>query len=97
MPPVPDYVSHRDDVSEIGKLSGQVRAIAFAKDPATVAIAEGVPGRAGYVTLVNLETGALTTLHHAKDEMLAVAWSADAKRLNEKDAHGYRPASRCHE
>jgi WD40 repeat protein len=64
-----------------GKLSGQIRAIAFGNDPATVAIAAGVPGRSGEVVLLNLDTGAITPVHQAKDEMLAVAWSADGKYI----------------
>jgi WD40 repeat protein len=64
-----------------GKLNGQVRAIAFGKDPAVVAVADGVPGRSGSVVLVNLETGAVTPLQQAKDEMLAVAWSPDGTLL----------------
>ena len=68
-------------VRKVGKLSGQVRAIAFGKDSATAAIADGNPGRAGSVALVNLESGAVTKLHEAKDEMLALAWSAEGKWL----------------
>ncbi len=66
---------------KVGKLTGQVRAIAFGKDNATVAVADGVPGRAGSVALVNLATGAITGIQQSKDEMLAVAWSADGKYL----------------
>ncbi len=64
-----------------GKLSGQVRAIAFGKDSGTIAVAGGVPGRSGEVVLLNLETGATTPVQQAKDEMLAVAWSADGKYI----------------
>ena len=66
-------------VRKIGKLSGQVRALAFGADSGSIAVADGVPGRAGSVTLVNLETGAITAIQQAKDEMLAVAFSPDGK------------------
>jgi WD40 repeat protein len=68
-------------VRKLGKLSGQVRALAFGKDSTTLAVADGVPGRAGSVTLVNLETGAITPIQQAKDEMLAVTFSVDGGYL----------------
>lgn len=66
---------------KVGNLSGQVRALAFGKDPATVAVADGVPGRSGEVVLVNLETGVITPVQQARDEMLSVAFSPDGKFL----------------
>jgi WD40 repeat protein len=66
---------------KIGKLSGQVRALAFDKDGRTLAVAEGVPGRSGAVTLLDFESGAATTLAQTKDEMLAVAFHPEGKLL----------------
>uniref|UniRef100_Q020D3 WD-40 repeat protein n=1 Tax=Solibacter usitatus (strain Ellin6076) TaxID=234267 RepID=Q020D3_SOLUE len=68
-------------VRKIGKLSGQVRAIAFGADSNSIAVADGVPGRAGSVVQVDLQIGAITAIQQAKDEMLAVAFSADGKLL----------------
>jgi WD40 repeat protein len=66
---------------KLGGLSGQVRALAFAKDNRTLAVASGVPGRSGTVVLLDLDTGATTPIEQSKDEMLAVAYSADGKWL----------------
>jgi hypothetical protein len=66
---------------KVGNLSGQVRALAFAKDPEIVAVADGVPGRSGEVVLVNLESGIVTPVQQSKDEIFALAWSADGKYL----------------
>jgi len=65
----------------VGGLAGQVRALAFGKDNATLAVATGVAGRSGAVAVVNLATGAVTPVEQAKDEILAVAVSADGKWL----------------
>ena len=67
-------------IRKISKLAGQVRALAFAPD-GSIAVAAGVPGRAGSVTLVDLESGAFIAIQQAKDEMLAVAFSPDGKYL----------------
>ena len=66
---------------KLGGLSGQVRAVAFGKENGTLAVATGVAGRSGAVALLDLETGAITPVEQAKDEMLAVAFSADDKWL----------------
>jgi WD40 repeat protein len=63
-----------------GHLSGQVRSLAF-RDNHTLAVAEGVPGRSGAVSLLDIDTGAVTPIQQSKDEMLAVAFSADGKLL----------------
>jgi WD40 repeat protein len=63
----------------IGGFSGRVRALAFVPDGQTLAVAEGVPGRSGAVSLVDFASGAITNLAKADDEMLAVAFSADGK------------------
>jgi WD40 repeat protein len=63
-----------------GHLSGQVRALAF-RDNHTLAVAEGVPGRSGTVSVLDLDTGAATAIQQSKDEMLAVAFSVDGKLL----------------
>jgi WD40 repeat protein len=68
-------------VRKLGGIAGQVRAVAFGKDNRTLAVASGVAGRSGAVSLLDVETGALTPLEQAKDEMLAVAFSADGKWL----------------
>jgi WD40 repeat protein len=64
----------------IGRFPGQIRALAF-RDAHTLAVAEGVPGRSGSVSVLDLDTGALTPIQQSKDEMLAVAFSADGKLL----------------
>jgi len=64
----------------VGRFPGQVRALAF-RDPHTIAVAEGVAGRSGSVSLLDLETGAGTPVQRSADEMLAVAFSADGKLL----------------
>jgi WD40 repeat protein len=66
---------------KLGGLPGQVRAMAFGKENRTLAVAAGVAGRSGAVALLDLETGAITPIEQAKDEMLAVAFSADGKWL----------------
>jgi WD40 repeat protein len=68
----------RRPLRRIGHFAGQVRAVVF-QDPRTLAVAEGVPGRWGAVDLVDLDTGAVTPVQQAKDEMLAVAVSPDGK------------------
>jgi WD40 repeat protein len=64
----------------VGQFAGQVRGLAF-RDPRTIAVAEGVAGRSGSVRLLDIESGAVTPLQQSKDEMLAVAFSADGKWL----------------
>jgi hypothetical protein len=65
----------------LGGLTGQVRAVAFGKDNRTLAVAAGLAGRSGAVVLLDLETGAITPIEQSKDEMLAVAFSADGRWL----------------
>jgi WD40 repeat protein len=65
----------------VGGLSGQVRAVAFNKDGRKLALAAGIAGRSGTVALLDLESGAITEIQHAKDEILAVAFSTDGKWL----------------
>jgi WD40 repeat protein len=62
----------------VGHLSGQVRALAF-RDNHTLAVAEGIPGRSGAVSLLDIDTGAVSPIQQSKDEMLAVAFSPDGK------------------
>lgn len=64
---------------KVGGLAGQVRAVAFGKDSRTLAVSTGIPGRSGAVVLLDLESGDLTPLQQAKDEMLAVAFSSNGK------------------
>jgi WD40 repeat protein len=64
----------------IAHFAGQVRALAF-RDSRTLAVADGVPGRSGSVSILDLETGAVTPVQQSKDEMLAVAFSPDGKLL----------------
>ena len=68
-------------VRKLGGLSGQVRAVAFGKDSRQLAVAAGVAGRSGSVALLDLDSRAITPIEQAKDEMLAVAFSADGKWL----------------
>ena len=68
-------------VRKLGGLSGQVRAVAFGKDSRQLAVAAGVAGRSGSVVLLDLDTGTIAPIEQAKDEMLAVAFSADGKWL----------------
>ena len=64
----------------IAGLIGRVRGLAFSKDGARLAIAEGVPGRSGAIRLLDYSTGhVLFTLDQEKDECLAVAYSPDGK------------------
>src|ERR1035437_1575308 len=56
-------------IRKLGGLSGQVRAVAFGKDRRTLALATGVAGRSGAVALLDLETGAITPVEQAKDEI----------------------------
>jgi WD40 repeat protein len=58
-----------------------VRAVAFGKDSRQLAVAAGVAGRSGSVVLLDLDTGTIAPIEQAKDEMLAVAFSADGKWL----------------
>lgn len=62
-------------------LSGRVRALAVSPDTRTLAVAEGVPGRSGAVSLIDIESGTRTVLHQATDEMLAVAFHPNGKLL----------------
>ena len=66
---------------KLGGLSGQVRAVAFGKENGVLAVATGVAGRSGAVALLDLGNAAITPIEQAKDEMLAVAFSADGKWL----------------
>ena len=68
-------------VRKVGGLSGQVRSVAFSKDGRKLALAAGIAGRSGTVALLDLESSAITEIQHAKDEMLAVAFSTDGKWL----------------
>jgi WD40 repeat protein len=63
-----------------GHFPGQIRALAF-RDAHTLGVAEGVAGRSGSVSLLDLETGALTPIQQSKDEILALAFSPDGKLL----------------
>ena len=64
----------------IAGLIGRVRGLAFSKDGARLAIAEGEPGRSGAIRLLDYATGhVLFTLDQEKDECLAVAFSPDGK------------------
>jgi WD40 repeat protein len=66
---------------KIGPLAGVARAIAFRPDGRTLAVAEGVPGRSGAVSLIDFDSGAITVLEKTADEMLAVAFSRDGNWL----------------
>jgi WD40 repeat protein len=51
------------------------------RDAHTIAVAEGVAGRSGSVSLLDIESGAVTAVQQSKDEMLAIAFSTDGKLL----------------
>jgi len=64
----------------IAGLIGRVHGLAFSKDGARLAIAEGEPGRSGAIRLLDFATGnVLFTLDKEKDECYAVAFSPDGK------------------
>jgi WD40 repeat protein len=64
----------------IAGLIGRVRGLAFSKDGAKLAIAEGDPGKSGAIRLLDYSTGhVLFTLDQEKDECYAVAFSPDSK------------------
>jgi WD40 repeat protein len=63
-----------------GQFIGRVRALAF-RDPHTLAVAEGIAGRSGSVSLLDLDTNTTTPIQKSIDEMLAVAFSPDGKLL----------------
>jgi WD40 repeat protein len=66
----------------IAGLIGRVRGLAFSKDGARLAVAEGVPGRSGAIRLLDFASGnVLFTLAQEKDECFAVAFSPDGKFL----------------
>jgi WD40 repeat protein len=65
----------------IGGLDGRTRAIAFRPDGRTLAVATGVPGRSGAVSLVDFTAGTVQRIAESQDEMLAVAFSPDGKWL----------------
>jgi WD40 repeat protein len=65
----------------LGGLEGRTRAIAFRPDSQMLAIATGVPGQSGAVSLVDFGGGAPTRIAVSKDEMLALAFSPDGKWL----------------
>jgi WD40 repeat protein len=66
----------------IAGLIGRVRGLAFSKDGARLAVAEGEPGRGGAIRLLDFATGhVLFTLDQEKDECFAVAFSPDSKLL----------------
>src|SRR5262249_37584789 len=58
----------------------QVRGVGF-RDDHVVAGAAGVPGRSGSVSLLDLDSGGITPMQQANDEMLAVAFSPDGNLL----------------
>ncbi|SPE27266.1 WD-40 repeat protein [Candidatus Sulfopaludibacter sp. SbA3] len=62
-------------------IAGVARAITFRPDGHTLAVAEGVPGRSGAVSLIDFESGAVRVLEKTADEMLAVAFSRDGTLL----------------
>ncbi len=73
-------VGHAKLERRIAGLIGRVRGLAFSKDGGRLAIAEGQPGRAGAIRLLDFATGdVLFTLDQEKDECFAVAFSPDGK------------------
>lgn len=68
-------------IRRIPNLPETIRALAFNKDGSTLAVAGGVPGRSGIVTLVDFASGAATTLQQAADVIPAIAFSPDGKLL----------------
>jgi WD40 repeat protein len=64
----------------VGECAGRVRALAF-RDARTLALASGVPGRSGAVSLLDLDTGGVVPVQQANDEVLAVAFSPDGNWL----------------
>ncbi|MBI4906659.1 MAG: WD40 repeat domain-containing protein [Acidobacteria bacterium] len=62
-------------------LSGRIRGLAVSPDNMTLAVAEGVPGRSGVVSLIDTATDARTVLADAPDEMLCVAFHPNGQLL----------------
>jgi WD40 repeat protein len=66
----------------IAGLIGRIRGMAFSKDGAKLAVAEGEPGRSGAIRLLDYASGnVLLTLAKEKDECLAVTLSPDSKLI----------------
>jgi WD40 repeat protein len=65
----------------IAGFEGKTRAIAFRPDGQMLAVATGLPGQSGAVSLVDFGGGAPARIAESKDEMLALAFSADGKWL----------------
>lgn len=66
----------------IGSLPGRVRGLAFHPKAELLAVAEGTPGSGGAVRLIELASSTPgTPILETKDEMFAVAFSADGRWL----------------
>jgi len=75
-------------VRRIGPLPGNTRALAFRPNSRTLAVASGVPGRSGAVSLIDFETGVITPLATSTDEILALAFNRDGTLLAAAGAAG---------
>jgi len=69
-------------IKRIGPLAQRIHALAFSRDGRSLAVAEGTPGIAGRLRVVDFESGQVnSSLWETKDELLAVAFSPDGKLL----------------
>ncbi len=70
-------------------MTGNVRALAFAKDGPLLAVAAGTPGGAGVVEIVSVPAGEpVASLQGPQDEVFSLAFSADDKLLAAGGADG---------
>ncbi len=64
----------------VGELTGQVRSMAWIKDGKQLVVADGTPGSAGHVRVIDFYSGKVVeSFEPAKDEFISLAVSTDGK------------------